>query len=150
MGLSSSNGNFRHGELMKKSLFAFALAIALPAHGEPQSDTPSQASVISLAPSVELAAITLGSVPAGSHLIVKAMRPVGELIEVVAVSAATGVSVTLEVSGAALKLAGIVVGGALIVTVVSTGYILMAGSEMLAFIPNEVCRSQIHHRKLSL
>ena len=150
MGRSSSSGNFRHGELMKKSLLAFALVIALPAHGEPQSDGPSQASAISLAPSVELAAITLASVPAGSRLIVKAMHPVGELIEIVVVSVATGVSITLEVSGEALQLAGIAVGGALIVTTVSTGYVLMSGSEMLAFIPNEVCRSQIHHRKLSL
>ncbi len=150
MGFSSGSRNFCHGETMKKGLLAFALVIALPVHGEPQSDSPSQASAISLAPSVELAAITLASVPAGSRLIVKAMRPVGELIEIVAVSVATGVSITLEVSGEALQLAGIVVGGALIVTAVSTGYVLMAGSEMLAFIPNEACRSQIHHRKLSL
>ncbi len=134
---------------MKTGLLAFALMIALPVHGEPQSDTPSQASAISLAPSTELAAISLASIPAGSRLIVKTLRPVGELIEVVAVSVATGVSVTLEVSGAAFKLAGIVVGGALIVTAVSTGYVLMAGSEILVFIPNKNCRTHIHHRKLS-
>ncbi|MEO8000873.1 MAG: hypothetical protein ABI644_03280 [Arenimonas sp.] len=135
---------------MKNTLLISLLVIALPLHAEPQSDTPSQASAISLAPSVEVAAITLSAIPAGSHLIVKAIRPVGELIEVVAISAATGVSITLTVSAAALRLTGTVIGGTLVVATVSAGFILMAGSEMLAFIPNEACQSHIHHRKLSL
>lgn len=133
---------------MKKTLLATLLVLALPVRAEPQSDTPSQASAISLAPSVELAAVGLKAVPAGSRLIVKSLRPVGELVEIIAVSAATGVSITLHVGAEALKLAGLTVGGALVVTAVSAGFLLMAGSEALAFVPNEICRSQIHHRKL--
>ena len=133
---------------MKIILLASLLMLALPAKAEPQSDTPSQASVISLAPSVEITAATLKLVPAGSRLIVKSLRPVGEVIEVVAISAVTGVSVTLQVSAEALKLTGLVVGGALVVTTVSAGFLLMAGSEAIAFIPNEMCRPHIHHRRL--
>ncbi len=133
---------------MKIILLASLLVLALPAKAEPQSDTPSQASAISLAPSVEIAAATLKLVPAGSRLIVKSLRPVGEVIEVVAISAVTGVSVTLQVSAEALKLTGLVVGGALVVTTVSAGFLLMAGSEAIAFIPNEMCRPHIHHRRL--
>jgi len=133
---------------MKNTLFLSMLLFALPVHAEPQSDTPSQASAISLAPSVELAAIGLHAIPAGSGLIVKSLRPVGELVEILAISVATGVSITLHVGSEALKLGGLVIGGALVVTVVSAGFLLMAGSEALAFIPNEICRSHIHHRRL--
>ena len=134
---------------MKNTLFLSMLVFALPAYAESQSDTPSQASAISLAPSVELAAIGLQAVPAGSRLIVKSLRPVGEVVEIVALSVATGVSITLHVGSEALKLGGLVIGGALVVTVVSAGFLLMAGSEALAFIPNDICRSHIHHRNLS-
>ena len=134
---------------MKTTLLLSLFVFALPAQAEPQSDTPSQASAISLAPSVELAAIGLQAVPAGSRLIVKSLRPIGEVVEVVALSVATGVSITLEVGSEALKLGGLVIGGALVVTVVSAGFLLMAGSEALAFIPNDICRSHIHHRNLS-
>ena len=135
---------------MKNTLLIFLLVIALPLNAKPQSDTPSQASAISLAPSVEVTAIALSAIPAGSNLIVKAIRPVGELIEVIAISAATGVSIPLAVSAEKFRLAATIVGGTLMVTAISTGYLLMAGSEVLAFIPNEACRSHIHHRKLSL
>ncbi len=134
---------------MKTTLLLSMLIFALPVHAEPQSDTPSQASAISLAPSVELAAIGLQAVPAGSRLIVRSLRPVGELVEVLAISVATGASIVLHVGSEALKVSGLVVGGALVVTVVSAGFLLMAGSEALAFIPNDICRSHIHHRNLS-
>jgi hypothetical protein len=134
---------------MKTALFLSMLVFALPVRATPQSEGASQVSAISLAPSAEITAASLKLIPAGSRLIVKSLQPVGDLIEVVAVSAATGVSVTLQVSTEALKMTGLVIGGALIVTTVSAGFILMAGSEALAFIPNEVCRSHIHHRNLS-
>ncbi|MGH8105645.1 MAG: hypothetical protein ACREO1_11630 [Arenimonas sp.] len=133
---------------MKTLFFSLTLIIALPVHAEPQSDTPSQASAISLAPSVEVTAATLKLVPAGSRLIVKSLQPIGEVIEVVAISVASGVSVTLQVSAEVLKFSGLVVGGSLVVTTVSAGFLLLAGSEAIAFIPNEQCRSHIHHRKL--
>jgi len=134
---------------MKTILLASLFVFGLPLHAEPQSEGASQLSAISLAPSVELTSSVLRSVPAGSRLIVKAFRPVGELVEIVAISAVTGVSITLMVGKEALKLSGLVVGGALVLTVVSAGFILMAGSEALAFIPNEICQPHIHHRRLS-
>jgi hypothetical protein len=134
---------------MKTALLISMLVFALPVCAAPQSEGASQVSAISLAPSVELAAIGLQTVPAGSRLILKSLRPVGDLIEVVAISAATGVSITLHVGSEALKLSGLVIGGALVVTVVSAGFLLMAGKEAIAFIPNDICRSQIHHRNLS-
>lgn len=134
---------------MKTTLLLSILIFALPVRAEPQSDTPSQASAISLAPSVELAAIGLQTIPAGSRLIVRSLRHAGELVEVVAISAATGTSIVLHVGSKALEVSGLVIGGALVVTVVSAGFLLMAGSEAVAFIPNDICRSHIHHRNLS-
>jgi len=133
---------------MKTLLLASLFVIALPVQAEPQSDSPSQASAISLAPSVEIAAAGLKLIPAGSRLVVKSLRPIGDIVEVVAWSAAAGVSITLQVSAKALQFTGMVVGGTLLVTTVSAGYLLMAGSEAIAFIPNEICRQHIHHRRL--
>ena len=133
---------------MKTTLLLAALILASPVYAEPQSDTPSQASAISLAPSVEITAASLTLIPAGSRLIVKSLRPIGDIVEVVAWSAATGVSVIVQVSAKALQYTGLVVGGALLVTTVSAGYLLMAGSEAIAFIPNEICQAHIHHRRL--
>lgn len=133
---------------MKTTLLLAALILASPVYAAPQSDTPSQASAISLAPSVEITAASLTLIPAGSRLIVKSLRPIGEIVEVIAWSAATGVSVVVQVSAKALQYTGLVVGGALLVTTVSAGYLLMAGSEAIAFIPNEICRAHIHHRRL--
>lgn len=133
---------------MKNTLLVLLLLFALPASAEPQSDTPSQASAISLAPSVEITAASLKLIPAGSRLVVKSLRPVGDVVEVIAISAVTGVSIVLHVGSEALKFAGLAVGGVLVVTTVSAGFLLMAGSEAVAFIPNEICRSHIHHRRL--
>lgn len=133
---------------MKMTLLLAMLAFTLPVHAAPQSDTPSQASAISMAPSVELTAASLQLVPAGSRLIVKSLRPLGDVIEVLALSVATGVSVTVHVSAEALQAAGLLVGGALIVTAVSAGTLLLAGSEAIAFIPNDICRPHLHHRRL--
>lgn len=133
---------------MKTVLLACTLVFSLPANAEPQSDTPSQASAISLAPSVEITAASLKLIPAGSRLVVKSLRPIGDVVEVVAISAITGASIVLHVGIEALKFTGLAIGGVLVVTTVSAGYLLMAGSEAVAFIPNEICRSHIHHRKL--
>lgn len=133
---------------MKNTLLVLLLVFALPAHAEPQSDTPSQASAISLAPSVEITAASLKLIPAGSRLVVKSLRPVGDVVEVIAISAVTGASIVLHVGSEALKFTGLAVGGVLVVTTVSAGFLLMAGSEAIAFIPNEICRSHIHHRRL--
>jgi hypothetical protein len=133
---------------MKNILLVISVVFALPVHAEPQSDTPSQASAISLAPSVEITAASLKLIPAGSRLAVKSLRPVGDVVEVIAISAVTGASIVLHVGAETLKFAGLMVGGILVVTTVSAGFLLMAGSEVIAFIPNEICRSHIHHRRL--
>lgn len=133
---------------MKTSLALILLVVAFPLHAEPQSDNPSQASAISLAPSVEVTAASLKLIPAGSRLIVKSLRPVGDVIEVVALSVATGVSITVHIAAKTLQAAGLMVGGLLVVTALSAGYLVVAGSEAIAFIPNEICRSHIHHRRL--
>lgn len=133
---------------MKTVLLAYALVFSLPVNAEPQSDTPSQASAISLAPSVEITAASLKLIPAGSRLIIKSLRPVGDVVEVIAISAVTGASIVLQVGAETLKFAVLAVGGVLVVTTVSAGFLLLAGSEAVAFIPNEICRSHIHHRRL--
>jgi hypothetical protein len=136
---------------MKALFIALLFVLAAPADAAGNwidpSKTPSKASDVSLEPLINLTAIS--AEPANSRLTVQSLHAVGNLIEVVAVSAATGVSVTWNISVEALKLTGLAVGGVVVVTAVSAGFLLMLGSEALAFIPNEISRTHTHHRNLS-
>jgi hypothetical protein len=135
-----------------KALFVALLFILItPAYAagnwiEP-SKTPSKVSDVSLESLINLTAIS--AEPANSRLTVQSLQAVGNLIEVVAISAATGVSVAWNISVEALKLTGLAMGGVVVVTAVSAGFLLMVGSEALAFIPNEISQAQIHHRNIS-
>jgi hypothetical protein len=113
-----------------------------------QSQAASQVSAISVAPSVELAAVALQAVPAGSHLVVKALRPVGELVEISVEAAATGASFVLSVTADTVRALGVAAGSVLTVTAVSAGYLISVGAEVLAFVPDTLSRSLIHHREL--
>lgn len=122
------------------------LAGSLPAAA--QSSDASQASAYSIAPSVEVAAAVLSLVPAGSALVVQALRPVGQMVELVLVSAATGASFTLQVSAELVQATALVAGASLVVTVVAGGYLLSTGAGLLAFIPDALTHSLIHHAEL--
>jgi hypothetical protein len=113
-----------------------------------QSDAASQVSAISVAPSVELASVALEAIPAGSHLVVKALRPVGELVEISVEAAATGASFVLSVTADTVRALGLAAGTVLTFTAVSAGYVISVGAEVLAFVPDAVSRTLIHHREL--
>jgi hypothetical protein len=114
-----------------------------------QSTEASQASAISLAPSVALASLALQAIPAGSTLVIRSLKPVGQTIELVVEASATGASFVLEVGAEAVRALALAAGRVLTVTVVSAGYLICAGSEAIAFIPDQLARSLIHHRELS-
>lgn len=57
--------------------------------------------------------------------------------------------VTLKLSAKGLEKSALVVGAGLEVSVVSTGYLLISAGKALAFIPNQVGQTLLHHEKLS-
>ena len=133
---------------MKTKFAGFALGLALTAPAWAQSTDASQASAISLAPSVELAASALRGIPAGSALVVQALKPVGDSVQLLVEASANGASFVLEVSAQTVRALGLAAGSVLVVTAVSAGYLVSVGAEAIAFIPDQLSLSLIHHREL--
>lgn len=131
------------------ALLSVVLAGALAAApARAQSDAPSQVSAISMEPSEASAAVVVEALPAGSHLVVTALRPVGGMVEL-SVEAAGHVSITgLRVSAATARATGLAVGTTLMVTAMSAGVLVSAGGEAIAFLPDQLARSLTHHREL--
>lgn len=130
------------------ALIAIAFAGLLPApQAHAQSDA-SQVSALSMEPSAASAAVILEALPAGSKLIVTALRPVGNVVELSVESASRDVAVSIEVSAATARATGLVVGSVVVVTAVSAGFLISAGAEAIAFVPDALCRSLTHHREL--
>lgn len=125
-----------------------ALAVGSAAQAAPQSNDASRASAISLAPSMEAGALAVLVAEAGSELVVTALRPVGQGVELVLTASATGASAALTLGAESLRASGIVVGTVLTVTAASAGLLIMAGAEVIAFVPNEIAASLAHHRRL--
>jgi hypothetical protein len=134
---------------MKAKNIPMYLGLLLTTPAWAQSTDASQASAISLAPSVELAAAALQAIPAGSALVVRAMKPIGQSVQLLVEASATGASFVLEVSAETVQALALAAGSVLTVAVVSTGYLISAGAEAIAFIPDQFSRSLIHHRELS-
>jgi len=135
--------------LIVSGLLSLALAGLLqsqPAFA--QSTQASQVSAISMAPSVEGTALVLEALPAGSKLVVTALRPVGDLVELSVETASQGAAISLRVSAATARATGLAVGTTLVVTAISAGMLISAGGETVAFIPDALSRSLIHHREL--
>ncbi|HTA64251.1 MAG TPA: hypothetical protein VK753_01990 [Xanthomonadaceae bacterium] len=113
-----------------------------------QSTVASQLSAISVEPSQASAALVAEALPAGSQLVVTAMKPVGEGVEL-SVETAGHVSIEgLKIGGDAARVAGLAVGVALSVTAVHAGWLITRGSETLAFIPDRHACALTHHREL--
>lgn len=136
-----------HARSSRLSLLLLGALAALPAAA--QSGASTQASAISLAPSVVAASVVLEALPAGSKLLVRGIDVVGESVLVTVAASAEGASFVIELAATAASAAGLVVGATVSVVVVSGGHLLMAAEKALCFIPDAATRALIHHRVLS-
>ena len=122
------------------------LLATLPAAA--QSTGASQASAISVAPSVELASLALEALPAGSKLVVRSVEVVGESVLVTVASVAGGASFVVELSTKSAGRLVLAAGTVVSVAVVSGGYLLSVAGEVLAFIPDAATRALMHHEAI--
>jgi hypothetical protein len=79
----------------------------------------------------------------GSEFVVTSARVVGNGIEL----SLRGVSNGVETSALVARDASVGVGTSVKVVAESTGYALIAAGRMIAFVPNEVARSLLHHSR---
>jgi len=153
---------------MKKALSTTLLAFVLgcgagllpAAAAQAQSEASVAVSVLPVA-SVVLRAAAAGpaasaavAIPAalsvaGSQLVVKSVQVSGDAVVYVLERVADGAQASVRVSLGAASYSIRQVDTAVSVVVISTGVMLVATGEVLAFIPNEMCRALLHSARLS-
>jgi hypothetical protein len=102
----------------------------------------SQATAVVVAGSVSVLATT-------ASLAVMALETIGESAVVVLTDLSAGASVSIKASGEALGQGSVAVGTVLSVAAGAAGYAIYHGSHLIAFIPNEIGKSLVHHSKLT-
>lgn len=129
------------------------LTLTSVSNAEPRQSELSRGSE---ALSLGVAVVSLGTMSAlqgSGRVVIDAVEFSAETATLVLKRVGQGVSeasqVTLKLSAKGLEKSALVVGAGLEVSVVSTGYLLISAGKALAFIPNQVGQTLLHHEKLS-
>lgn len=85
---------------------------------------------------------------AGSELVVVAIRPLGQALEVTLGASADGSVLVLELGAASARSASLATGTSVRVVAHAAGFLLVSAGEVLAFVPDAMAASLIHHRRL--
>ena len=117
----------------------------------------SQLSNASEALSAAAGFVVLGSmsaVAASGYVVVASVETVADGVVVVLKGASAGaeasVQASVQLSGAAAQGLSDAAGKAVTVTATSTGHMLILSGKVLAFIPNELGKSLLHHSRVEL
>lgn len=130
-------------------LFALLLATSsASAWATMQSDAASRQSGSSLAVSVEVPVAITHALSEGAAFVVTAIDASAAGVVVTVSAVAVGVSFVVHLSAEAAEEIGIVVGTAVSVTAIATGWLLSATGEVLCFVPNDGVRPHIHSRRI--
>lgn len=93
---------------------------------------------------------SLSAVAASGTVIVESIEVAGGASMVVLAGASDAASATLRLSGRAIEGASLVAGASVVVMAVSTGYVLVSAGQVLAFVPNELGSSLLHHSRVGV
>jgi hypothetical protein len=133
--------------LLQSALSCAMIGLALPAAAAPQSDGASRQSQASLAASVEAPFAVTHALSHGAAAVVSGVAAAAGSVAVTVSLAAAGASFVVYLSVEAIRRLGIVVGTAISVTAVATGWLLSAAGEALCFIGNDAVRPHIHSHR---
>lgn len=124
---------------------SLALAPPLPAAAQ-GSEASSALSVLPLGVSVALPTLLI----AGTlSLSVVAVETSAQGTVWVLERASDGARVSVQLSARAVQGSALVVGTTVVVSAVTSGYILSVAGQALAFIPNEIGASLLHHERIT-
>jgi hypothetical protein len=133
--------------LVLASSVAFA-PVAAQAHRD--GSEASALSALSLGVPLAISAAPAASVlVAGAVLTVASVQVAAAGTVWVLTQASTGASVVLTLSAAGAEAASTAVGTAVVVTALSTGWILSAAGKALCFVPNEIGNSLIYNERMT-
>jgi hypothetical protein len=130
------------------TLAAAALSTALMSPARAHSDV-SEASALSMLPiavSVAAPSMILG---AGAVLTVVSVQASAVGTVWVLERASDGARATLHFSGHVAQGAALSIGGAVMVTALTSGVVLSAAGNAIAFIPNEIGRALLHNERIT-
>jgi uncharacterized membrane protein len=151
---ADANPEFLHESVIMKTMLpvlllclACAAASHASAHGD-GSTTLSEASGLIALGSASVVVGSLGAVAASGAIVVDSVQAVGGASMVVLRGASEAVSATVRLSGNVVAGASLVAGASVTLVAVSTGYLLVSAGQVLAFIPNEIGRSLLHHSRV--
>jgi hypothetical protein len=136
---------------MKNLAKLFLAACIFSAGTAHAAGAPSEASEASLAIPAASAIVVAGSmitVAASGHAVVKSVEAMGESSIVVLRGGSDAATATIKLSGQAAKELSVAVGTVVNVVATSTGHVLVASGKALAFIPNEIGASLLHHSQV--
>ncbi len=136
----------------KSALIAAALAAALACGTAPASahGGPSDASIALSTVPVAISVVAPSAVLAvGASFVIVAVETTARGTVWVLERASDGVRISVEFSGKVVTGASTAVGTAVVVTAISTGYVLSAAGEAIAFIPNEIGASLLHNERVT-
>jgi len=111
--------------------------------------TLSEASALSLLPVAVSVAAPVMLLAAGVSLTVVAVEASATGTVWVLERASDGARATLRFSGQVIGGVSAVIGTAILVTAVSTGWVLSAAGQAIAFIPNQIGASLLHNERLT-
>lgn len=127
--------------------FLLALAFVAPA-ASAQSEAVSQVSAISVAPSAIAAGAALSLVADVGELTVLSLQASGHVVVATVRAGSEAVAFTLELSADAVRALGIAVGATLEVVAKVAGWMILSGTEAVAFVPDATAAALIHHREI--
>ena len=138
--------SLRHAAMVLFSIVAMLTAPILAAHAQ---STISDASALSLLPVAVSIAAPATLLSAGAALTVVSVEASAAGTVWVLERASDGARASLRLSGLAIGAVSVVAGTAVLVTAISTGWVLSAAGQALAFIPNEIGAALLYNERLT-
>lgn len=132
----------RLGRYALALLTAACLTAALPARAQSEM---SELSALSLLPVAVSVAAPVAVLSAGAVLTVKAVEVSGRGTVWIVERASDGARTSIRFTGQAVAVAGT----AVLVTALSTGWVLSAAGAAIAFVPNELGRALLHDERIT-
>ena len=128
---------------------AIAIAIACATPARAQSSTISEASALSTLPIAVSVAAPLAVLSAGAALTVVSVEATSTGAVWVLERAADGTRASVRLVGRGLAAASIAAGTVVVCTALSSGWVLSAAGEAIAFVPNEIGRALLYNERIT-
>ena len=126
-----------------------AAALTLPSPHAGAQSTISDVSVLSALPIAVSVAAPVAVLSTGAALTVVSVEATSTGAVWVLESAADGSRASVRLVGRGLADASVAVGTVVVATAISTGWVLSAAGEAIAFIPNEIGRALLYNERIT-